>query len=107
MGINLLFFNAWPPLQNKRFTCFSENISNVYHCVKSVRIRSYSGSHFLAFGLNTERYFVSLHIQSELEKMRTRIIPNKDTFHVGYITCGLLDIMEGHYIGINLYSFVE
>ena len=26
------------------------------HCVKSVRIRDYSGSHFPAFGLNTERY---------------------------------------------------
>ena len=24
------------------------------HCVKSVRIRSYSGPHFPAFGLNTE-----------------------------------------------------
>ena len=30
-----------------------------YHCVKSVRIRSYSGSHFPAFGLNTERYGVN------------------------------------------------
>ena len=26
------------------------------HWVKSVRIRSYSGPHFPAFGLNTERY---------------------------------------------------
>ena len=25
-----------------------------YHCVKSVHIRSFSGLHFLAFGLNTE-----------------------------------------------------
>ena len=29
------------------------------HSVKSVRIRSYSGSYFPAFGLNTERYSVS------------------------------------------------
>ena len=29
------------------------------HCVKNVRIRSYSGSHFPVFGLNTERYSVS------------------------------------------------
>ena len=28
------------------------------HCVKSVRFRSYSGPHFPAFGLNTERYGV-------------------------------------------------
>ena len=26
------------------------------HCVKTVRIRGYSGPHFSAFGLNTERY---------------------------------------------------
>ena len=28
------------------------------HCVKSVRIRSFSGLYFPTFGLNTERYFV-------------------------------------------------
>ena len=52
------------------------------HCVKSVRIQSYSGSHFPAFGLNTtERYSVSLRIQSECGKMRTRITPTTDAFH--------------------------
>ena len=51
------------------------------HCVKSVRIRSYSGPYFPAFGLNTERCGVSLPIQCEYGKMRT-IIPNTDTFHV-------------------------
>ena len=50
------------------------------HCVKSARIRSYSGSHFPTFGLNTERYSVSLRIQSEWGKMWTRITPNTDTF---------------------------
>ena len=30
-----------------------------FHWVKSVHIRSYSGPHFLAFGLNTERYSIS------------------------------------------------
>ena len=49
------------------------------YCVKSERIRSYSGPHFPAFGLNTERYGVSLRIQSECRKMRTRINPNTDT----------------------------
>ena len=43
------------------------------HCVKSVRIWSYSGLHFPAFGLNWERYSVSLRIQSEYGKMRARI----------------------------------
>ena len=51
------------------------------HCVKSVRIRSYSGPHFTGFGLNTERYGVSFRIQSESGKMHTRITPNTDTFH--------------------------
>ena len=37
------------------------------HCVKTVRIRSYSGPHFSAFGLNTERY--------------SRMTPNTDTFY--------------------------
>ena len=32
------------------------------HCMKSVRIRSFSGPYFLAFGLNTERYGVVLRI---------------------------------------------
>ena len=35
------------------------------HYVKSVRIRSYSGPHFPAFRLNTERCSVSLRILSE------------------------------------------
>ena len=48
--------------------------------VKSDCIRSYSGPHFPAFGLNTERYSVSLCIQSECGKIRARITPNTDTF---------------------------
>ena len=51
------------------------------HCVKSVRIRSYSSPYFSAFELNTERYSVSLRIQSECGKIRTRITPNTDTFY--------------------------
>ena len=34
---------------------FKGNILS-YHRVKSVRTRSYSGPHFAAFGLNTERH---------------------------------------------------
>ena len=48
---------------------------------KNVGIRSYSGPHFHAFGLNTERYSVSLFIQSEIGIMRGRITPNMDTFY--------------------------
>ena len=41
------------------------------HCVENVRIRSYSGPYFPAFGLNTERYGVSLRIQSKCVKTQT------------------------------------
>ena len=51
------------------------------HCVKSVRIPSLSGPYFPAFGLNAERYGLSLRIQSECGKMWTRKIPNTDTFY--------------------------
>ena len=56
-------------------------LASFSYCVKSVRIRSYSGPHFFAFGLNTERYSVSLRIQSECGKMWTRITPNVDAFY--------------------------
>ena len=49
--------------------------------VKSVHIRRFFGPHFPTFGLNTERYFVSLRIQSKCGKIRTRKSPNTDTFH--------------------------
>ena len=38
------------------------------HCVKSVRIRNYSGPHFLKFGLNTERYSVSLRMWENVDQ---------------------------------------
>ena len=63
------------------------------HCVKSVRIRSFSGPYFPAFGLNTERYSVSLCIQSKCGKMRTGKNPNKDTFHA---------VLLGYFIPVPL-----
>ena len=56
------------------------------HSVKSVRIRSYSCPYFPAFKLNTERYFLSLRIQSECGKIRTRMTPNTDTFYAGKVS---------------------
>ena len=55
------------------------------HCLKGVRIRSYSGPYFAAFGLNTERYSVSFRIQSEYGEIRTKITPNTDTFYAVYV----------------------
>ena len=45
---------------------------NYMHCLKSVRIRSFSGPYFPAFELNTEIYRVNLCIWSECGKIRTR-----------------------------------
>ena len=57
-----------------------------YHCAKNIYIRSYSGPYFPSFGLNTERYSVSLRIQSECGKIWTRITPNTDTFYAVYFS---------------------
>ena len=54
-------------------TCYSND------CVKSVHIRSYSGPHFPAFGLNTERYFVSLRIQYSV-RMRENAEQNNSEY---------------------------
>ena len=70
-----------------------------HHCVKSVRIRSYSGPYFTAFGLNTERHEVSLRIQSECGKIRTRITLNTDTFYVvmAVVLCNLSVLRMYHF----------
>ena len=84
------------------------------YCVKSVRIRSYSGSYFPAFELNRERYSVpisiqsvSLRIQSKYMKMQTRITPNMDTFYaVGIITfLGKANILTWKLIVISSQKF--
>ena len=56
----------------------------------------FSGPYFPAFGLNTERYSVSLRIQSECWKIRTRKTPYFDTFHAVYI-----------YIMQHIHAFVH
>ena len=48
----------------------TSNSGFLLHCVK--QIRSFFWSYFPALGLNMERYFVSLRIQAECWKMRTR-----------------------------------
>ena len=51
------------------------------HCVKSVRIQNFTGQYFPKFRLNMETYSVSLRIQSEIGKIRTKKTPNTNTFH--------------------------
>ena len=50
----------------------------VPHCVKTVRVRSFSSSYFPAFGLNTERHYLSVFSPNAgkygPEKLRTRTL---------------------------------
>ena len=52
--------------------------------VKSVRIRSFSGPYIP--GMDMKRYGVSLLIQSECGKIRSRKIPYTNTFHAVIIS---------------------
>ena len=72
----------WGPLKNE-LKKWSVRLTQKqqWHCVKSVRIWSYSGPYFPAFGLNTERYRMSIRIQTKCGKMQTIITANTDTFH--------------------------
>ena len=56
------------------------------HCVKSVRLRRFSGPYSPAFVRNAERYGVSLRIRSKCGKIRPRKTPNTDTFHAALKT---------------------
>ena len=49
--------------------------------IKSVRIRSFSGPYFPAFGLNTKIYRLNLRIQSKCTKNRGRKTANTDNFY--------------------------
>ena len=61
--------------------CIITNNSRASHCLKSVRIWSFSSPYFPAFTLNTERCSLSLRTQSNFGKIRTGKTPNTDTFH--------------------------
>ena len=52
------------------------SLTLIIYCVKSVRIRSYSGPHFLAFRVNTERYSVSPYSV----RMRENADPNNSEY---------------------------
>ena len=80
--INWIGYFTW---STKIFWLTFDSLASRYlatwNCVKSVRIRSYSGPYFPTFGLNMERYRVSLRIQSKCGKIRTRITPITDTLY--------------------------
>ena len=55
------------------------NNIDVHHYIKSFGIGNFFGPYFPAFGLNSARYSVSVRIQSECGKIRTRKTLNTDT----------------------------
>ena len=74
--ISLDYYKLYYKMEQSSYDLLFRN-----HCLKNVRIWSYSGLYFPAFGLNTERYGVVLLIRSKCGKIRTRITLNRDTFH--------------------------
>ena len=64
----LWFSNVFRGYRNETLTRNGFKIRD-HHCVKRLRIRSFSGAYFSVFGLNTKRYSASLCIQSEWENM--------------------------------------
>ena len=70
---------------------------------ESVRIRSFSGPYFPAFGLTTERYSVSLQIKSQCGKIQARKSPNKDSFHAVHILSTAL-LFCHHLCSTDLYA---
>ena len=77
MATLMPYSTRWKSIQEQNHQKLQQR-QKILHCVKCVNIRSYSGLHFPAFGLNTERYGVSLRIQSKCGKMGTKITPNTD-----------------------------
>ena len=62
-----------------------EEISRIRFSKNTPYVQVIIRPYFPAFGLNRERYSVSLRIQSECWKIRTRITPNMGTFYAVYV----------------------
>ena len=68
---------SWRINRSILFLLQNYKLDEIHRCMKSVRIRSFSGPYFPAFGL----IFVSLRIQSKCGKIRTGKTPNTYAFH--------------------------
>ena len=79
MSLNI---SRWVDVANLRFSGQSNKYSRITVTAWKVsKCRVFSGPFFPAFGLNTDRYGVSLRIQSESEKTDQKKTPYLDTFH--------------------------
>ena len=93
---NTLFFHSATFSLQYSFRYFSSP-----HCVKRVLIQGYFDPYFPAFELNTERCSVSLSVQPECGKIRTRITPNMDTFSRSPDDCSEMSFAGSSYVYIN------
>ena len=101
---------TWDFVQNPSISHYFQIATNhcQKHSVKSAGVQSYYGSYFHAFRLNEDRYGVSLRIQFECGKMRTRITLNTDTFHaVRSCHCHNRNGICHHYLHGNYLLFPE
>ena len=82
-----IVLNSW----NKKFEIIelSKTVLNALltklHCLIRAHVWNFSGLFFLAFGLNAEKFRVSLRIQSECGKIWIRKAPNTNTFYVVFM----------------------
>ena len=93
-GAVLIFFCVIKWLLGKQITYdfemndpFEDIFQNIFYCMRSVRIWSFSGPFFPAFEPNTDIHTVSHHVQSKCDKMRTWKTLNTDTFHAAFVMC--------------------
>ena len=97
--------NIWPTgLWPTGLFCVTPVTMKHLKFVKSVRTRSYFGPNFRAFELNTNKYEVSLRIQSECRKMQTRITPNTDTLHA--VTSVIKEYEDYNFLAEKIRKFV-
>ena len=83
--LNKILFKVFNILVSKLYENLMCNQSQISK-YKSVRIRSFSGPDFPAFGLNTEIYRVNLRIVSKCGEIRTVKTQNAEAFHAVEIT---------------------
>ena len=77
-----IFREIWKHTVNALFKVhnLSKILTSLHHSVKGVRIQSYSGSYF-------SRIFpYSIPMRGNPGRMRTRITPNRDSFHAAHLT---------------------
>ena len=80
--------------------------ANPQHCVKSIRIRSYSGLYFPAFELNTEYHYVFTLNAGKCGPEYGRLLRNAKVVKVGILTVPSVSVNH-KYTGSTEFIFIE